>query len=118
MATLTALLIAKAGLVPAYAAANDGDVVAQPTDQRLFLHVKNGGGGSVNVTIPAVQATVNIPSAGAVAVPDIVVAVANGAEKMIGPFPPAYVNAAGMITINYSGVTDVTAAAFRLPRVG
>lgn len=117
MAALTAQAILLAGIVPAYAAANDGDTIKQPTDQRLFLHVKNGGGGSINVTIPAVQTSLETDEAGTVTISDIVVAVAAGAEKMIGPFPPAYINASGNVTINYSGVTTVTAAAFKLPRV-
>lgn len=118
MAALTAQLIAQAGLTPAYASANDGDTVIQPTDQRLFLHVKNGGGGSINVTVAAVQTSVDHPSGGRMTVDDMVVAVGAGAEAMIGPFPPAYVNSSGQVTFNYSGVTSVTAGVFRLPRLG
>lgn len=118
MAALTAQLIATTGLTPAYSAVNDGDTVKQPTDQRLFLHVKNGGGGSINVTVPAVQTEIDHPSGGRITVEDYVVAVGAGAEKMIGPFPPAYVDSSGDVTFNYSGTTSVTAAVLRLPRLG
>lgn len=118
MATVVAQSIAAAGLIPAYAAVNAADKALQPTDQRLFLHVKNGGGGSINVTIPAQQAAVDHPSGGRITLPDIVVAVGNGAEKMIGPFPPGYVDADGYVNFEYSGTTSVTAGVFRLPRLG
>ena len=117
MAQLTPLVIALAGLATAYDAVNSEDKVKQPTDQRLFLHVKNGGGGSINVTIPVVQTAVRTPSGGSLTLSNIVVAVGAGAEKMIGPFPPAYVDASGDVTIQYSGTSSVTAKAFTLPRV-
>lgn len=117
MAQLTPLVILAAGLTPAYSAVNSEDKVKQPTDQRLFLHVKNGGVGSINVTIPAVQTSVRTPSGGLMTVANLVVAVGAGAEKMIGPFPPAYVDSAGDVTIQYSGTSSVTANAFTLPRV-
>jgi hypothetical protein len=118
MAQLTPIEILTAGVVPTYAAANAEDKVKQPTDQRIFLHVKNGGVGSINVTIPAQQSVIRDPSGGNITLSDIVVAVANGAEKMIGPFPPAYVDDAGDVVIQYSGTTSVTAKAFTLPRTG
>lgn len=115
MAAMTIQTVTKAGLSPAYAAAADGDTIANPTDQRTLLHVKNGGGGSITVTIPAVLSAISDPRVGSVDVADLSVAVPAGEERMIGPFPAAYVDSAGDVTVNYSGVASVTAAALRLP---
>lgn len=109
--------IAPAGIVPAYAAVASTDTIASVTqDERLFLHVKNGGGGSITVSIaPVAPTSVRVSGVGVVAVPSISVAVAAGAEKMIGPIPSAYIDGTGTVTVGYSGTTSVTAAAFRLP---
>lgn len=107
--------IAKTGLEAAYAAANDGDTIKVPTGNRVFLHVKNGGGAPINVTIPAVVQKIVNAAVGEIDVPDLVTAVTNGEERLIGPFPDAYVNNLGNVTVNYSGVTSVTAAAILLP---
>jgi hypothetical protein len=118
MAQLTPVTIALAGLAPSYDAVNASDKVKQPTDQRIFVHVKNGSGGSINVTVPVATSTIEHPVAGHVTLSNLVVAVGAGAEKMIGPFPPAYVDSAGDVTLQYSGTASVTAKAFKLPRVG
>ena len=55
MAALTVQNIALAGLVATYSAANSSETMAIDGNERHFLHVKNGGGGSINVTITAVQ---------------------------------------------------------------
>lgn len=117
MALLTAQNIAQTGLTATFSAVNSSDTVAQPTDQRLFLEVLNGGGGSINVTIPAQTTTIQNGMGGTVTISDMVVAVGAGVRKHIGPFPPAYVNSSGLVTINYSGTTTVTAAVIKLPRV-
>lgn len=116
MAALTIQSIAKAGLSPVYDAAADGDTIANPTDERTFLHVKNGGASSITATIPAVLASIHDPDVGTVDVPDLAVAVPAGEERMIGPFPAAYVDSSGNVTVNYSAVASVTAAALRLAR--
>ena len=118
MATITAQTIAKAGLEPSYAAVNSADQVKQPTDQRLFVHVKNGGGGSINLTVPVQSANIETPEGGAVTLTDLVVAIGQNEERIVGPFPPAYVSATGFVELEYSGTTTVTAAAFTLPRIG
>ena len=113
MAQLTVQTITDAGIVPAYAAANASDTFQDDGSGRTFLHVKNGGGGSINVTVPAVRTSVNVPGVGLQTISNIVVAVANGAEKMIGPFTEAYRADDGNVTAQYSGTTSVTAAAFK-----
>lgn len=115
MAALTLQNIGPAGLSPAYAAVNDSDTVKVSTAQRAFLHVKNGGGGSINVTITAVKTSASVAGVGNVTISDQVVAVPAGEERMIGPFTEAFTDTDGDVTIGYSGTTSVTAAALQLP---
>lgn len=115
MALLTRQPMVEAGLNAAYvAAAGGGDTV--DNDGRTFLHVKNGGGGSINVTVSAQVASVQDPRKGILTRSNIVVAVTNAQERFIGPFPPSMFNdASGRILITYSGVTSVTVAAVQAP---
>ena len=85
MATYTPQAASLAGIVPTYNAAALSDVLQQ-NNGRVYIHVKNGGGSSLNVTIddPNSQTPVSATAFN----PDVVVAVANGEEKIIGPFPP------------------------------
>lgn len=112
MATLTVQETSVSGLDPSYGtAAGGGDVF--PNDGNTLLHVKNGGGGSINVTI---NSNYPNPPAGT-AQDDPVVAVPAGEERMLGPYnQKGYNNASGQVEISYSGVTTVTVAAIKLPR--
>lgn len=102
MATLTVATAAVTGTAyTAAAAAGGGDVF--PNDGNTRIVVTNGGGSSINVTVTP-QNTVNGLSLSAV-----VVAVAAGASKVIGPFPPQYFNnLSGQVVLTYSAVTSVT----------
>ncbi len=108
MATLTVQTIVLAAITPTYAAAAaGGDAFAN--NGKTFFHVKNGGAGSINVTV---NSQVNCDQGFD---HDQVVAVANGAEKMIGPFPTNRFNDTSsppLVQITYSAVTSVTVAAF------
>lgn len=106
MATLTTQDITLDGIVPSYAsAAGGGDEFVW--DKYTFLHVKNGGGSSIDVTI-ASQASAGQGLAAA----DKVVAVGAGSEKFIGPFQEAaFEDINGKVQVSYSGVTTVTVAA-------
>ena len=110
MATLTVQSLVKAGLNTTYgAAASGGDEFANDGD--TFLHVKNGGGGSINLTVAS---QVSDPNEGTIA-DDNVVAVPAGEERMIGDFSQkAYNDSAGKCQLTYSGVTSVTIAAIKL----
>jgi len=78
-------------------------------DARIFIHVKNGGVSPDTVTIVS-QKTV-----GGLAVADQTVAIAAGAEAMIGPFnPDIYNDANGKVNFSHSFITTVTQAAFHL----
>jgi hypothetical protein len=108
VATLTVQDIVRTGLAPSYgAAAGGGDEFAN--NGSVFYHVKNGGGGSITATF-VTQSTVD-----GLAVSDLAVAVPNGGERIVGPFPPGiYNDANGRVQVTYSGVTSVTVAALRL----
>ena len=105
--------ISPSGIVPAYTAANvDGHSVSNRGSQ--FVHVKNGGAASINVTF------VTPVTVGGRAVADDVVAIAAGAEKLIGPLAEAVFNQqsgtdVGKVYVDFSAVTSVTVAAFTLP---
>lgn len=101
--------IARSGLEPAYSAANaDGHSVVN--DGKLtFVHVKNGSGSSINVTI----ATPGSVDGNAIA--DKVVAVPAGEERIIGPFPTSWYNQSdGTVHVDFSAVTAVTCGAFKI----
>ena len=112
MATLATQVVTRAGAVPTYAAATGGgDAMACSADS--FLHVKNGGGSSITVTLAIPAGTSGWPQA---AYTNSVVTVANASEKMIGPIQPQlYADpVTGLCTITYSGVTTVTVGAFQV----
>ena len=109
MATLAVQNISLLGIVPAYSAAAGGGDQFTPSD-RTYLHVKNGGGSPITVTIVTpLEAALNIPMA------DIAVSVSNGTEKVIGPFGAAlFQNSVGLADVTYSAVTSVTVGVFRV----
>lgn len=72
-------------------------------DGKMMLNVKNAGGSNCNVTI------VTQNQVGGNAISDRVVAVSNGAEAFIGPFPPSiYNDGNGDIDVSFSFITSVT----------
>lgn len=118
MATLTPAVITEAGVaISLSAAAGGGDQFANPSDARTYLHVNNGGGGSITVTITAQVASAQVPGKGLMTKANGGGSVANGAAKVFGPFPAEMFNDAnGNVQVTYSGVTSVTVGAFRLPQ--
>jgi len=111
MATLNTQEIGRGGVTPSYAAATSGGDRFAP-GARTFLHVKNGGGSAVTVTVAATEKI-----DGDLEVADVAVAVPAGTEKMIGPFPPQVfdaVDGSGLADVTYTGVTSVTVAALGL----
>lgn len=114
MATLTPVSPAISGstLTPASASAG-GDQFANLRGSAL-LYVKNGSGGSINVTLTA-QTTAR-PADNqfpAQTLGNNVVAVAAGAEKIIGPIPAAFNDGNGNVQVTYSSATTVTVAAIQ-----
>lgn len=110
MALLNIQTITAAGLNPSYtAAAGGGDKVSLGAPN-TFLHVKNGGGSSVTVTVT----TQNNAYKG-LTVPDRTVTVPASGERLIGPLDAAlHSDVNGQASVGYSAVTSVTVAAFRL----
>lgn len=117
MADLTVQTVVEAGIIPTYAAAAGGGDAIPGNDGQIMLHVKNGGGGSITVTIAA-QTTAGVtPGLGPVSKANAGGSVANASEKMFGPFPVvAFNDGNGKVQVTYSGVTSVTVAAIKLPR--
>lgn len=78
---------------------------------RTLLLVKNGSGSSINATVITQIADID----GNV-VPDKVIAIAAGAEKLIGPFPPGiYNDTTGVAEVDISVVTSITIACIQVP---
>lgn len=75
-------------------------------DDKQFISVKNGSGASINVTIKERVAT---------AAGDLIVAVAAGAEQIIGPFDSRFKQTDETVWINLSASASVTITAHRLP---
>lgn len=103
MALLTHQAPALSGTTITYAAAAAGGDTLGRTSSGV-LRVKNGGAGSITVTVVAPGTTQY-----GQAEPDIPVAVAAGAEVAIGPLPDSLA-VDGVISVTYSGVTSVTVA--------
>lgn len=114
MALYPTQTIVKSGVLPTYQAAALSDTFANPADERTMLHVKCGATGAT-VTVPVQRPNVRVPGAGSLVVPAISVAIPANSERLIGPFPDAYTDGAGLVTVNYSSITTVTAAALRMP---
>jgi hypothetical protein len=116
MADLAIQDITNAGLTPAYVAAAAGGDKIPGTDADTFIHVKNGGGSPITVTVVTPGTA---PGSGGLGIADVAVVVTNAQERMIGTFPAElYGNPAdfGKVAITYSGVTSVTIGAFRARR--
>lgn len=102
-----------AGLNATYTAANAAGHFIAGTG-RVLLHVKNGGGSSINVTLETPGQVDGLDIA------DQVVAVPAGGERFIGPFSqrtydrPAGAADAGKVYVDFSGVTSVTIAALEV----
>lgn len=100
--------ISRDGIVPAYTAGDATNHHEFVNDGKTYIHVKNGGGGSITVTIDTPG------SVDGLAIADRTVTVANGSEKKIGPFPSSYNQSGGLVYVNLSGATSVTLGAFKL----
>lgn len=113
MATLVRQLLGEDGLTATYAAVGvSGDQVTN-ADGKTFLHVKNGSGVSVTVTVSEqiTGTTVQSPTLGKLTKANATKAIAAGAEAFFGPFAKTGFNDTNAnIQITYSAVTTVTIA--------
>jgi hypothetical protein len=109
--SVTTQKITRAGVTPTLTAITaNNDVIDAGA---VILEVSNGGGSSINVTV-------NSPlTCDGLTVGPLVVAVAAGATKRIGPFPPAtfartIAPDVGRVYVDYSAITSVTRAVVSL----
>ena len=115
MATIAIQTINDAGRTPTYAAATTGAGDVADNAGNMFLHVKNGSGSEVTVTVTAQTTTVESQQYGTLTKANVTKAIAGGADAFIGPFKTkAFNNASNQIVVTYSAVTSVTVAAFVL----
>lgn len=110
MATLAKQMVVPTGLAPTYAAAAGGGDKVTPADGS-WIHVKNGSGGALTVTV---DDPTSVGPVGAQAFnPDLSVSVPAAGERLIGPIGARYANPAdGLAAITYSGVTSLTIGSF------
>lgn len=103
------------GLTPSYGSVNSSDTFAN--DGKTSLHVKNGSGASVTVTITSVATSGNDENLGAVTLTDLTFSVGAGAERILPFLKPARFNdGSGNVTVGYSATSSVTAAAVKFQR--
>lgn len=106
---ITAQKITSAGIAPAYEPANVAGNSYRLVAGR-YLHVKNGSGASVTVTVPTPGLVDGL------AVADRTVAVPAAGERLIALGTTAtYKQAGGVAHVDYSAVTSVTVAVFDTP---
>ena len=119
MATYSTQSINTAGVAPTYNAAGaSGDLVAVGSQERDYIHVKNGGGSPITVTIAPQVTSVYQDGVGNITPPTISVSVpATTGERLIGPIPAAYINSAGQVAVTWSATASVTFAALTLTAV-
>ena len=117
MSTLTIQIIDEDGLTPSYGAVASGGDQVLNINGDVFVHVKNADATGHTVTIAAQTTSLNVSGMGAVAKANQAVAIAAGAEAMIGPFPTrAFNDANNYVQLTYDAITSVTIAALRLPK--
>lgn len=96
------------GVTYSAATSGGGDTVL-PNGNKTYIHVKNGSGSAVTVTVAVPGNAFNSQPN-----PDTAVSVGAGAEKFI-PIGPEYADpTTGRATVTYSAVTSVTVAAIGL----
>jgi hypothetical protein len=112
---LTAQLTTRAGITPTFtAAATDGFAIDNRL-QDVLLYIKNAGASPVTVTIGPSK-TIDGRTLAA-----HTVTVANGSEKLVGPFPSDLYNKNELVTgiakalvVTFSATTSVTIAALKI----
>lgn len=106
MALLTQQSLAVTGTTATYSAVSASDSVTPDSGQ--LLHVKNGSGASVTVTVVIPGTTWGQAN------PDIAVTVGAGADKFIPLYPAQADASTGLITVTYSATTSITAALLKV----
>jgi hypothetical protein len=113
MADITVQNAAMAGVALSMGAAAANDTVPVQSGERVCLVVANASGGSINVTVTAQTTSATVPGYGSVTLANEVVAVADGATEVIGPFTDAFINSSRQAEIAYSDTTSITRTALK-----
>lgn len=108
--TLTVQEVSLTGLELATQVAEaDGNAIPAAEAAETILYVNNGSGADITVTLDATGYAYGI------ALPDQTVVVTAGEARYIaGLKPAAFAQSTGLVHINYSAVTSVTVAAFKI----
>ncbi|UKJ74479.1 hypothetical protein [Azospirillum brasilense] len=110
MAQISAQTTSEAGAALTYSSASGGGDSFTNTGKEL-LHVKNGGGSSVTVTLKSRNTTPVVDGYGSVSKPDVAITIPAGADRIAGPFPlKAFNDANGRLSMTFSSTTSVSAA--------
>lgn len=92
-----------------YSAASSGGDTVTP-GETTFLHIKNGSGASITLTIT----TAKTHRSTGLAIADPTVTVPAGGERFYGDLPSdPYGNSSGLVDLSWSDVTSVTFAALK-----
>lgn len=96
----------------AFTAADATNGMMFPNDGRTVLLIKNGGAGAITVTVTSVPDEYGRTG-------DLIISVAAGEERIVGPLRPALFNQRsgadqGTVYVGFSAATSVTVAAPRL----
>lgn len=110
MAVIASQTMPLTGAALTYSAAAGGGDRFTP-GSRTFLHVRNGGGSSINVTLTVTATVDGLPVGGGTRV----VAVPAGADRLIPVPASTYQAADGLADVAWSGTTSVTVAVVTLP---
>lgn len=107
--------VTAAAFDPVYSAANvDGHWLAPAGTLPHLLHVVNGGGGAITVTINDPNSVSPVGAAAFNA--DLSISVPAGQDRIVAVLPRRFEDAnTGQIDVAFSGVTSVTVAAFVAP---
>jgi hypothetical protein len=108
MAALLAQVPVPVGLAPVYNAVSASDTVPNLGGKTVLL-VKNASGASINVTL------VGQGKMGYITVPNQVVAVPAGADRLISLDPALFNDSNGQVTVQTSAQASVTMAVINLP---
>lgn len=100
--------VTKAGVAPVFNAATATDGDGFSNDGNSIIEAKNASGASVDLTITT-PGTVD-----GNAIADLVVTIPAGATRVIGRLAPAAYNIDGYVWMNWSAVTSVTFAVYRI----
>ena len=109
MALISSQQITEAGKTPTLSTPAASDTFTNSGKE--FIFVKNGSGGSINITVTAQISSVDLSGYGTLTKSNTVFAVASGASSFVGPFAPeAYSASDGTVTFACSSAESIDVA--------